>query len=208
MLRVRLFRALAFVAWLGTLGAGEFWLLRYQSLPGQLGAGIETWPLDSCIRLAPERFTLLFFIHPRCPCSRASLHELSRIAALSKGTAEIYILLVRPQGAPEDWEPSRIFSEAAAISGAKVLTDTDGLEARRFGAETSGLVLLYDAQGRLSFRGGITARRGHQGDSPGSRALLSRLTGAETGYVANVVFGCPLFDEPSTCDKVDSACTP
>ena len=54
-----------------------------------------------------------------------------------------------------------------------MLRDDDGAEARRFGAETSGQTLLYDARGALAFSGGITGARGHAGDNAG-RASLRR----------------------------------
>ena len=54
---------------------------------------------------------------------------------------------------------------AAAIPGVTVHVDHDGGEARRFGAETSGFVVLYDAHGELLFAGGITTGRGQAGDN-------------------------------------------
>jgi hypothetical protein len=44
---------------------------------------------------------------------------------------------------------------------------------------TSGHVLLYDAGGRLTFSGGITASRGQRGDRYGRNAVLARIPGQE-----------------------------
>jgi hypothetical protein len=62
---------------------------------------------------------------------------------------------------------------AAAIPGVKVLFDPDRMEARRFGAETSGHNLSFGADGGLLFSGGITASRGHAGESVRERAIVA-----------------------------------
>ena len=85
---------------------------------------------------------------------------------------------------------NRIRAEAPE---ARIVFDRDGAEARRFGALTSGTVLVYDAQGRERFRGGITDRRGGEQDNPGLQRLASALTGARlTHGRPTPVFGCPL----------------
>jgi hypothetical protein len=59
---------------------------------------------------------------------------------------------------------------------------------------TSGQVLLYDASGRLRFRGGIRPSRGHEGDNTGRRALEALLLGdGAAPPLSTAVFGCPLF---------------
>jgi hypothetical protein len=199
--------------WLGSLTTGILCMLRYESIPGRLGVTSADWPADSLIRRSAEQLTLVMFVHPRCPCTNASLEELSRLAARSEGELDVNIVLVKPPDAPVDWDRSRLRSAAAKIAGAKVLTDEGGSEAYRFGAETSGLVLLYDRHGRLAFRGGITAGRGHQGDNPGARAVLDqvrgldRVRGSGDGLAESPVYGCPLFDDTSSCDEKGPACT-
>ncbi len=69
----------------------------------------------------------------------------------------------------------------------------DGDEARRFGAATSGHVMLYDAAGRLHFSGGITPARGHEGDSLGRDAVIDLIEAYRSaGRRCSPVFGCPL----------------
>jgi hypothetical protein len=82
----------------------------------------------------------------------------------------------------------------AAISNVDLRVDDGGAIARSFGALTSGEVLLYDARGALRFAGGITAARGHEGDSEGRDALEASIRGA-TGQARAAVFGCSLFGE-------------
>ena len=74
-----------------------------------------------------------------------------------------------------------------------MLRDADGREAKRFGVETSGQTLLYDANGRLIFSGGITGSRGHVGENAGELALISLINGGQAERNATSVFGCPLF---------------
>ena len=86
-----------------------------------------------------------------------------------------------------------IWHSAAAIPNVTVVRDDDGLEARRFGAATSGQSLLYDVNGRLLFSGGITGSRGHSGDNAGRTAMLALLQHAPPGRDSAFVFGCSLF---------------
>jgi hypothetical protein len=195
MPRARLFLAALAVVWLAVLGLGHSWLLDYQSGPGASGPAPADWPAGSFLRPMAGRFTLLLFAHPYCPCTRASLEELSWVVARSRGRLDACLLFVRPPGAADGWERTDSWTAAAAIPGVRVAADADGQEARRFGARTSGQVLLYDSGGQLVFRGGITAGRGHQGDNPGRRALLARMAGDEEETGESPVFGCPLFDE-------------
>ncbi len=194
---VRLFLAALAVVWLALLGLGHRWLLDYQRGPGTLGAAPTDWPDAGPLRPQPGRFNLLLFAHPHCPCTRASLEELSRVAARASDKVNVRVLFVRPPGAPDGWERTGAWTTATAIPGVRVGVDEDGREACRFGARTSGQVLLYDPRGRLVFRGGITDGRGHQGDNPGRHALLARLAGEEETPGETPVFGCPLFDDSS-----------
>lgn len=66
--------------------------------------------------------------------------------------------------------------------------------------------MLYGADGRLLFSGGITGSRGHSGDNEGRRAIVSLLTG-EGAYKSDTpVFGCSLFDEDDSCSKGEKVC--
>jgi hypothetical protein len=131
--------------------------------------------------------------HPRCACTRASVEELSRLMARLRGRLEARVLFFQPASAPDGWSKTDLWRAAAAIPGVEIRRDAGGVEARRFGAETSGQVLLYDAVGRLLFSGGITALRGHAGDNAGSRAIAALLTRTEPGPAASPVLGCALL---------------
>jgi hypothetical protein len=88
-----------------------------------------------------------------------------------------------------------LWRDAAAIPGVHPIEDIDGGEIRKFGAATSGQVLLYDASGRLQFNGGITASRGHAGDNDGRDAVASLLRSGRAPLHTAFVFGCSLLGE-------------
>jgi hypothetical protein len=83
----------------------------------------------------------------------------------------------------------------------RVVADTDGADARRFGAIASGQTMLYGSDGRLQFTGGITGSRGHEGDNAGVDAIEAALQGDRSGLdgdrtarTSTFVFGCLLFN--------------
>jgi hypothetical protein len=165
--------------WLLLVTAGFAWFERYSREPGEAGESPTHWPADSRLPHATDQPTLLFFAHPQCPCTRASLAELARVLARCPGKVNPIVVFLRYQRFDEQWTHGDLWREAGAIPGVKVLAD-DGKEAGRFGAVTSGHVLLYDAQGLRQFSGGITPSRGQTGENPGSDALLARLEGQTT----------------------------
>ena len=112
-------------------------------------------------------------VHPQCPCSRASVSELAKLMAHAQGKVVAHVLFAKPEGAPADWTVGELWNAVSAIPGVHAQCDEGGMEARRFGAETSGQTMLFDAAGRLLFRGGITAARGHAGANAGSAAITA-----------------------------------
>jgi hypothetical protein len=67
---------------------------------------------------------------------------------------------------------------------------------------TSGQVLLYDVSGRLVFRGGITAGRGHAGDNVGRDNVVAFLLHDTVPAESTPVFGCSIDDaEPADFDR-------
>ena len=136
--------------------------------------------------------TLLMLVHPRCACSRASLHELNEVMNRVRGVTAT-ILFVQPDGTDESWVHGESWERAHEIPNARVVIDRGGQEARRFRVAASGHTLLYDAGGALVFSGGVTGARGHEGDNAGRQTLLAALRGDGAG--ASHVFGCAL-EEP------------
>ncbi len=111
----------------------------------------------------------------------------------------MHVLFVNPPGMSPDWAQTALWEQSALIPGVTVQLDQDGVEAKRFSAETSGQTLLYSASGHLVFQGGITISRGHSGDSPGRSALMSLLADEDSDLSQTPVFGCPLSG--TRCEK-------
>jgi hypothetical protein len=137
---------------------------------------------------------LVLFLHPRCPCSRATVSELERLAAECPNKFALRIVFVRPPSTPSGWEQTDLYRTAGSIPQSVVSIDENAVEARRFGAATSGQTLLYAVDGRLLFRGGITPSRGHEGDNSGRSALASLITTGHSTTTQTAVFGCSLLD--------------
>ena len=179
------------------LGLGLLW--GYENAPGLVTAAPPVWPSSSRIQPAPDHPTLVMLAHPHCPCTRASVGELSVIMAHSQGRLTAYVLFLKPEGFADAWEQTELWQSASRIPGVKMMIDGDGREARLFHAATSGQTVLYDSQGRLLFSGGITASRGHSGDNAGRSAIVSLLNAEVPDRTETLVFGCPLFNPKSDC---------
>jgi len=193
-------RTLISFCWLLTVGGGFIVLLNYQESAGGTGFTPMTWPSASALRLARGQDTLIMFAHPKCPCSQASLEELNRALAKTAGKVSVRVLFFKPAQGSNDWTNTTLYRTAASISGVTALEDIDGQEAGRFGANTSGYVVLYKPSGDLLFKGGITAGRGHAGDNAGESALVALILGQDSAIRQTAVYGCSLFNKRCTTD--------
>jgi len=135
-------------------------LLEYANAPGRVSPE-RGWPAETTIKPLKYRPRLLVFVHPQCPCSGATIHELALVMARCQNRVDADVLFLAPSSATRDWVQSGLWRDAAAIPGVRAAADKNSVEAERFGALTSGQSLLYDARDRLLFRGGITPSRGH-----------------------------------------------
>jgi hypothetical protein len=88
-----------------------------------------------------------------------------------------------------------------------VQADLKGLIGKKFGAETSGYVLLYNPAGQLLFSGGITGSRGHAGDNAGEDAIIALVNGQNPGVTHTSVFGCSLLNKPDALVCTSNECT-
>src|SRR5881409_3333569 len=121
--------------WLSSVSAGLLLLLGYSNSPGASRAAPRCWPAQSQIPHDANRSTLLLFVHPRCPCSRATLGELNALLAHCPGQIDAHVLFLRPEGTAEDWVKTDLWRAASAIPGVTVHCDNAGVESRRFHSE-------------------------------------------------------------------------
>ncbi len=126
-------------------------------------------------------------VHPRCPCTDASLAELGDLLARSQGGCDALLLQYHPAG----WPTGPAFQ---MLGGRRVPggPDPDGRLAAALGAETSGHCVLVDASGAIRFYGGLTIARGHRGRSPAQDAILEVVAGGKPSLTSAPVYGCEL----------------
>ena len=214
-------RTIAITAtWLTILGYGFQTMVRYENTAGPSPSIAATWPTDSTLsRSNLADYNLVMFVHPRCPCSRASLTELAKLKDACPDLA-VTILFLRPPGFQTDWEKQALWNQAAAIPGVRLVSDVDGREADNFRAVTSGQAALYDRLGKLCFAGGITVARGHEGDNFGRTAMENIVNGSKFNLLSwhpqadsasattnqSKVFGCALKSNRTALEEGLKAC--
>jgi hypothetical protein len=183
------------IIWAAFIAAGMAGLVRYQTAPGALGATVaDRWPDEAGIARDSSSPTLVLMLHPHCPCSVATLNELTVFMSRASNHLNVDVFFVDPSRAPKDWVQGDLWRKASAMPGVHVVIDADGKAARAFGATTSGDTSLYSAGGELLFKGGITDSRGHEGDNPGLTAIVDLASGRQPQVRRTSVFGCPLDD--------------
>lgn len=159
-----------------------FW--RLDAVPGRAAASPGS--LDHSGASA----TVLVFLDPNCPCSRATMAELSRAAAQIRIPVAYRVYFVVPDAADRSWTESSLYTQAALLPGVAIESDTGAMKDRH-GVRTSGQILAYRADGSLAFQGGVTGSRGHEGDNSGRTRLVAALNNGGPTMVAPV-YGCSL----------------
>src|SRR5687768_13165432 len=82
--------------WLAASGAGLAWLWSYSATPGESVPASSDWPAASRLQRSPGKFTLVMFVHPECPCSRASLEELGKLLTRCSGSIHPQVVFFEP----------------------------------------------------------------------------------------------------------------
>lgn len=177
------------VMWTVAVVMGQTAMSRYATTAGK--------PAAADGKVLPEllyganRPAVVLFVHPNCPCSRASMQELA--AALDGRESRATVIVVFQSYAGRiDPAGTALWEQAAQIPGVVRIIDQDGATARRFGARTSGQVLAYGSNGRLLFSGGITPARGESGACVGSAAISEVISGGDRKHPVTPVYGCAL----------------
>lgn len=188
--------ALFGLSWLLCAGGGFFYVFRHSNAPGVQAHVHAMWPTASSIRSHAEKPMLLVFVHPHCPCSDASVGELERLMPYVKDKFETTVVFFKPKNRGMEWVKGSLWSQVermrSRIPGVVAFIDEGGVESERFGAKTSGQVMLYSASGPLVFEGGITTGRGHRGDNYGRAAILAYAQTGKATVAKTAVYGCSL----------------
>lgn len=191
--------------WCIAVACGFSILITYSSMAGSGSDSPTNWPNGIELVHANAGYTLLVFIHPKCPCTFATVSELERLVAEINHPCQIVFLLDCPRLKQAEWSRSALASRCNAFPGGRVVLDFDGEMATRFQAKNSGQCLLY-LKGKLLFQGGVTTERGHEGQSLGRIALRQMLSGQRTILRRTPVFGCELFQLDPRQPRETSCC--
>jgi hypothetical protein len=190
-------------AWLIAVVGGSAALTAYAGRSGAGAAGPDDWPAATTLQRDPQRATLVTFLHPRCPCSRATLANLARLEARCAEKLCVQLVFVVPNGKHDAWAHAALWDAAGELGFESRWMDRGGRSARLFGAETSGQTYVFGPDGKLRFAGGLTPGRGHEGDCDGTLAILACVEDARLSVQRAAVFGCGLHD---ACDEPTESC--
>lgn len=186
---------IASVLWLSMCLGGFSLTMGYDFRPGRVGPALASWPAEAMLPRRDGRLTVVAFLHPRCVCTRSTVSLLLKTLD-SHPDVELIVPVFVPPGGNEraSWmNGDYVKTIRSAVPRAAVIADLGGQEALRFGAMTSGTVLVYDGRGREIFRGGITEARGSDRESRSQQRLALVLAGGRSSISDSTpVYGCSL----------------
>jgi len=185
----------ATAAWIAVIALGLHQLNQYSTTQtAEAKPAVIRWTSETPLGDHPGEFTLLFFVHPKCACTAASIDELRDVLSHldPDDRPDVRIIVRLPDTMDHDWLDSPLRRDLHTIPRARIRRDPGGSVARAFGATTSGEIILYGEHARRRFQGGVTAARAHRGPSPARNALADVLTGARRD-ASTPAFGCALF---------------
>lgn len=187
------------LGWAALCAGGLLALASYEGRPATIASRPTHWPASTTLAPNASGATVLMFLHPRCPCSRASLEQF--LATLRRSQTTATLVVFEPLTAPDNWYGGDLYDLALEHpEHLQIVPDPGGAEAARFGATASGTCLIFDEQQQLTFHGGVTISRGHRGPNAGWKALEVQLQRPSTPTVVYPVFGCSLTSTSSPTD--------
>ncbi len=151
-------------------------------------------PADSAVEFGlPRQNLLLFFYHPKCPCTLAAVEELEKLVATIQDSITIRAFAFCPAGQNRDWIETSATHRLRRIHEAVVVPDYDGEATHRWGITSSGHVLYFNHSETLVFSGGNTRGRGLVGECQPTHELLARIHGLSSELFSWPVYGCPII---------------
>lgn len=179
------------LVWTAAVLYGLVLLWEFNLKAGPEVATEARWPVGSELAGPEGNPKLVVFLHPQCPCSRATVDELAVVLARVDRKLDVDAVFV--SGSGDRIEESGLWNQVRALPGVQARVDVNDREAGLFSAATSGDAFLYDGKGVLKYRGGLTPARGHQGDSFGVDAVVGIVNeGGGEKLVTGPVYGCAL----------------
>ncbi len=180
------------VAWLAALSGGFLCLVNYSTKPAKNIDQLDCWPETTALAFGQGEYTLVMFVHPRCPCTKASLNQLERVIdRVGKDRVDLKIVVFRPAGKTADWSDTHLRKKAEQLT-ANVFDDLDAQEAKKFEVNTSGYLLCFNKEKQRIFGGGITGSRGHEGENRGADSIVC-IMNRKPAEQRFPVFGCQIW---------------
>lgn len=178
--------------WLLAISAGMGWWIVHDRTPGASAATGNSWPSNASMVLSEQTGTVIMFVHPHCPCTRASLAKLDSALAACAQKPRVYVVVSPIERDASKTLASANYRRAEQITGAVCIIDDDRRAQARFGAATSGQVVYFDSRGDLKFSGGLTAERGGMAPGGVEQQFVAAVRDTAPSLVLAPVFGCPL----------------
>jgi hypothetical protein len=197
---------LAVLGWLIMLAGGLLYFNKYETTPGVTRPSSNRWPSGGAVTFSPGKVNLVVFAHPRCPCTRASLAELKSLLKDCPAPVSAHILFWVPPNASSPWTTSDLWKQAEAIANVQLVADEGGQQAQCFGATTSGHLMIFASDGTRIYSGGLTNGRGRRGNDSGLAAIRSLIIQQRPLPTETAVYGCPLFNSPSSSENGTELC--
>lgn len=157
--------------------------LEYDSRPGE-----PPLRLPDATVAGPGLWSLILMIHPDCPCTKATMRNLSTILESTRIPIKAEIVAAMPEGYKG---PRANLAIARSIVKSDLVVMSESSASERFGARTSGHLFVFDPDRNLVYSGGLTPARGAEDASSSLKwfqALVTQYPVASSGPT----FGCPL----------------
>lgn len=184
------------VLWACILAGLFFALIAYGTTPGPSSLPPTQSPLrpasDELQFSAATDWEVVMAVHPKCPCTVASLNELKRLLTQVDNNVSCRFLVYHPVDTGPDWIDGKITSRLSQFPQNTIQADEAGKAALELGMQTSGAVVVFDPHGKTRFHGGITVSRNHEGDNLGVRSISMLIQGQTPPLSSTPVFGCRL----------------
>ncbi len=178
--------------WAVIIALGMLQFYRYETREGAKEVSNKSWPEGTSLSYSKSKFSWVMGIHPKCPCSLATVGNLERLFRYIEEPFHI-TALVR-QDPLSDESKSKVVRRLSKLPQVSIFFDERGETAAKFGMLTSGDSRIYNRSGELIFAGGITINRSHEGWSPGASLILEQMSKGSKKSVELPVFGCNIQD--------------
>gem|GEM_PF-496721 len=184
------------VLWACILAGLFFALIAYGTTPGPSSSPPTESPLGPASgelqTSATTDWEVVMAVHPKCPCTVASLNELNRLLTKVDDDVTCRFLVYHPAETEPNWIDGKINSRLSQFPRSIIQPDEAGEVAFEMGMQTSGAVVVFDPHGKTRFHGGITVSRNHEGDNLGVRSISMLIQGQTPPLSTTPVFGCRL----------------